>query len=356
MMKQKLKRLLGKRAVGLIKILCVNIQFLKYNLSDIIRGLHLRNKRLIYLHTPTHGNVGDLAIAVATRAWLKERFPDTSIIEFTYSPLTRFVQSVFKWVISTSDILLLHGGGNLGNWYIDEERYRRYIIDNFAENKILVLPQSIYFSDTEDGNKEKEETARVYNKCNDLTVIVRDEYSMTAAKEIFTCKLLLSPDMVLGYQAKLNKSKRSGIIVCLRNDKEDIYTNDEKAMLINQLEQLSNMEIIIQDTAIGKRVRKQKRVEIVNSFLNAYAASCVVVANRFHAGIFAFLTKTPCVLLPSADSKIRGGYKWLKECGNIIMAESIDEVPSLASDLIGKTANPVSFNNEFSRLFNLIDR
>ncbi len=60
-----------------------------------------------------------------------------------------------KEIIREDDIVCFTGGGNLGNLYLDIEEDRRKVFSAFKDYKSISLPQSVYFEDTEEGNKEK---------------------------------------------------------------------------------------------------------------------------------------------------------------------------------------------------------
>ncbi len=46
-----------------------------------------------------------------------------------------------KGLLTGKDLLILTGGGNLGNQYPDDERIRRKTIETFPENKIVLFPR-----------------------------------------------------------------------------------------------------------------------------------------------------------------------------------------------------------------------
>ena len=70
-------------------------------------------------------------------------------------------------LIRQNDVLLLPGGGNLGNEYTPLEDIRRSVILNFPMNRIIVLPQTCYFTGDPVGNEEKMKTVQIYNDHKD---------------------------------------------------------------------------------------------------------------------------------------------------------------------------------------------
>ena len=53
---------------------------------------------------------------------------------------------VLKKMLNKKDVLILTGGGNFGNQYMDDEKIRRLVIQKFPQNKIIMFPQTMYFT------------------------------------------------------------------------------------------------------------------------------------------------------------------------------------------------------------------
>ena len=49
-----------------------------------------------------------------------------------------------------------------------------------------------------------------------------------------------------------------------------------------------------------------------------------MVTDRLHGMIFAALTKTPCIVVPNSNYKIKGIYEWLKGLNYISFLEDMD--------------------------------
>ena len=122
-------------------------------------------KKIILFDGPTYGNVGDLAIAIAEKKFIKENLPQYEFIEVLDKEFDSKIDDM-KSVISNNDIILLTGGGNLGDEYIFYEQRRRRVIKEFPNNKIIIMPQTIHFSDTEYGNTELEKTKKYIMNTN----------------------------------------------------------------------------------------------------------------------------------------------------------------------------------------------
>src|SRR5690606_3315814 len=142
-----------------------------FQLKQTIRKTK-KESRLFLFQTPAHTNIGDHAIAEAEIVFIKRNFPNRVLIEINQVYHFKIIDYI-KANINNHDILLLHGGGNLGNQYMHEERIRRNVIENFNQNKIVIFPQTIYYTLDEIGQKELSITQEIFKEHKDLTLIAR---------------------------------------------------------------------------------------------------------------------------------------------------------------------------------------
>lgn len=56
----------------------------------------------------------------------------------------------------------------------------------------------------------------------------------------------------------------------------------------------------------------------------SFSESRLIITDRLHGMIFAYITKTPAIVLPNSNFKITGCYEWIKECGYIKMVDNSD--------------------------------
>ena len=182
-------------------------------------------KKIFYVCTPEHGNIGDHAIAIGRKKYLLDNFKDYFIIEYGTNELYRNYEFIDS-ILNTKDIFFIHGGGNLGNRYMSEENMRRFVIKRYVNNKIISMPQTIYFDDTENGHTELSTSVEIYKNPN-LLVVARDDYSFEILSNNFSiCSMFQCPDMFLYYQKYLNntvsidKNYTNDIMTILREDSE----------------------------------------------------------------------------------------------------------------------------------------
>ncbi|MCO7124214.1 polysaccharide pyruvyl transferase family protein [Sporolactobacillus shoreicorticis] len=299
--------------------------YLKYNLiftareikhffidSHNIAQLDQNHTKKIYvMATPTHGNLGDQAIAFAQNKFIQENFRDYSYIEVPYDDVIRNVNYIKK-NMNKDDIIFIPGGGNMGDMYYWEERVRRYIIRSFKHNLIISFPQTISFSATYTGKHELKKTIRIYKNNHHLLIVARETKSYESMKKIFGAeKVRLTPDIVLSLNER-KESVRAGILLCFRSDEEQFVKKDLKANLMKML-QSKGETIKKTDTVVNRRVTAKVRPTELNRIWNQFRSSEVVLTDRLHGMIFCAITGTPCIVFKNANHKIEYSYKnWLE--------------------------------------------
>lgn len=303
-------------------------QIIYYTSKDILDGYdynELKTKKKIFVMLAAdYGNIGDMAITYAQKLFLKNMYPQHEILELTVSQTYRKLRSLKK-IINKDDIITLIGGGNMGNEYKEIETQRRFIIKNFKENKIISFPQTIDYSDNKDGFKSLENAKKIYSNHPNLTILCREQISFEKMKETFTKnKIILTPDIVMSLNELTPIQSRKGITLCLRNDKERKINYSTRKKLIDKIYTKYD-NVSEYDTWIGEGVFSlEERDRELNSIWNAFRKSKVVLTDRLHGMIFAYITGTPCVALPNTNHKVIGCYQWIKQCQYISVCNSYD--------------------------------
>ena len=192
--------------------------------------------RVALIHFPNHGNVGDSAIWLGQKNFLRKlRLKD--IYNCDWRTYTR---SHMAERITDDTIILLSGGGNIGDIWPEEHEFREAIITGFPRNKIIQLPQSISFSDKTRLKRAKE----VFEGHQDFTLFVRDKVSLAFAREHFACAISLGPDMALQLGNLARPVLPTKRYVCLlRTDKETKgFVDQAKAIGLEPCDWLSETE------------------------------------------------------------------------------------------------------------------
>lgn len=314
--------------------------------KEINKNIYDKTKKKIYLiGTPGHGNVGDLAIALAEIKFIKDNFPLHAIVDIPDPLFTQYVNKIKRY-ISHEDIIILHGGGNLGVQYLEPEYQRRIIMENFPNNKIILFPQTLYFEKSDFGNDELEKTRRIYNSHKNLTLISREQLSYRLMKETFQSNnVILTPDIVFYLNETDTQIKREGVSCFLRNDKESKLTLEQRQKIINISGNFFE-KTNVSDMTIGKSVLPSERERVVNDKLEEFKKSEFVITDRIHGMVFAAITSTPCIALSNYNHKVKETYKWISNLGYIKFAENIDDIQWLLEEF--NTNGNYSYDNKFT--------
>lgn len=316
-------------------------------LKDIIRaGLntHIDNDYVL-LDVPNHSNIGDTLIWQGELEYLKEldyKCLYTSNI-YTYNSKN----------ISESAVILLHGGGNFGDVWRFNQNFRNKIIQDFPNNKIIIFPQTLHYSDAQNALYD----AKLYANHPNLIICTRDNVSFEIAKKYFQRnQLLLLPDMAFFNDfTKFHTDTKTGNTLFLqRLDKElgdvvllDKYLDkarfeDNRVVVrdwpgfynkgtlkykmnywANVVETLGSKMLIdsplsfLVDDAYGLHGRnyKNKRIRTGINFINQYDT---VYSTRLHGFILAVLLNKEVFIFDNSYGKNRTFFdSWLSDFENV---------------------------------------
>lgn len=286
--------------------------------------------------TPVHENVGDSAIVVASLKFLRECCPKANRVkEMTHSEYRKY-NHLIHHPFGVGSHVFGQGGGNMGNLWFGEEIFRRNYLTSVMAYHPLILPQTIFYTDSEQGRQEQERSIPTYNH-PEITIVAREQTSFDWMRKLYPqANVLLTPDIVLSTTAKdygVKPQTRSGILWVMRSDKEKCMTPDfENALL--KCAKSHQKPIYITDMYTEQAVTKQNRLKIVQKKMLEFAASELVITDRLHGMIFAAITETPCIVFSNNHHKVRGTYEWLRHLPYICLAESIEDAEQCISKLL----------------------
>ena len=277
------------------------------------------------LGTPEHNNMGDQCIIEEERQFLRKVLPDQCVIEISENELLRKKYSQLDEIPPYTPVFL-HGGGNIGTIWPVPETIRREIIHRLDQNPLIILPQSIWFSEDEAGQRELEAARAVY-RADNLLLCCRDRVSYDFAKSHFDCRTILTPDMVM-WEAKkpVHPMERYGALTLFRSDREqklDAATAQEiQAVLAGRFGCIEKADMV---RGPGK-VRPQDRQRRIDELVNLLSSVECVVTDRLHGMILCAVTGTPCVALGNGYHKVQSCGEWLKDLGYIRFIQDIGEL------------------------------
>ena len=98
-----------------------------------------------------------------------------------------------------------------------------------------------------------------------------------------------------------------------------------------------------------------KRKEIIQKKLAEFSQAQLIITDRLHGMILAYLSKTPCIVLSNYNYKIEGVYEWIKEIEWVVYTDKIEKIDSLTDELMGKTFIKDSKKLEYKTLEKQLD-
>lgn len=343
--------------IGLLKNICtLNFLFRAKYFRSICKQTEIKtntvSKRIFYLDAPDYANVGDQAIAMAIKEFANSYFQEYEFVEILQKDILKYIRSLKKQ-INCDDLIFLTGGGNMGNIYKIFEAARRYIIQSFPENKIVVFPQTIEYTDDIFGRISCKYSKKIYSHKH-LVLCAREEFTYEKMRELYpSTTVILCPDIVLSLNKCYESNTAQDVSLCLRNDCEMSLTDKDRKYITSVLKE-ENLSIKqISTISNSNTITKENRNSIVNDKLQDFSFSKFVITDRLHAMIFCFLTCTPCIVFGNSNHKIKGVYKFISDVPYIKYMDSIDNLQKTVQKF-----KVTSFNQDkeidFSRIVNII--
>lgn len=311
-----------------------------------------QKKRIYYFLTPTHSNLGDQAQLLCWLRFFKQWYPAYEVFQIPLLAGTDEVFNVIKKNITSHDLVYIHSGYLVCDLY-DNWQMLCKVVDCFKESKITILPQTVHFISTSIQAK----VSLCFNRHPDLHLICRDKVSYEKAKLLFhIAEISLKPDVVtslIGTNYASCPYQRNGIMFCMRNDAEKLYSDEQ----INSLkEKLRGNLIRSSDTTIKADIWDwaKRRENIIKSFLCEFAKYQLIITDRYHGTIFSQIADTPVIVLASTDHKLKSGVDWFPKdifSENIMFAKDLEEAYSMATHILERKGkikkNPSYFLDTF---------
>lgn len=284
-----------------------------------------------------NGNVGDLAISLSQYEFVRKKVDqDIEVIRILYSDFWKY----FKWIrenIIEDDLIIIVGGGNIGDVYIEAEEIRQIVIKKFPKNEIIVFPSTIFYQNMLKNNEVYQKSLKIYNAHKKLFLYAREKYSYEILKKNYpNCKIYLLPDIVFSYPyISDNLPRENKILLCLRHDTEGLLKENEIKKITEVCKAKCN-NVFFTDTFIENVYAPDdsKRKEIIQKKLAEFSQAQLVITDRLHGMILAYLSKTPCIVLSNYNYKIKGVYEWIKEIEWVVYTDKIEEIDGLVEGLM----------------------
>lgn len=327
MMKKYVRRLLNEKIILPLRKSKL-LHSAKY--KDLVKTKG--KKRFLLLNTPLHGNLGDQAITLAEEKFIKERFEGNICHIFSHIDISLAMEEIERNCDPKQDTILINGGGYIGTLWQREEDMIIRIFNQFSDYRIVIFPQTVFFEESEYGEKELSKICDALTKCKDITIFARDRksYEFIQNKMLMeNVKTFLVPDIVTYYSGDFMKSKhrKQRIIACFRKDKE---RNVEMSIVKNIIEQLEEQgyEIVYTDTVINEKIYPQTVKDNVDKKIYEFSEAKLVITDRLHGMLFSTIASTPCLAFDNVSMKVSGCYnEWLNKLGYIVNVQydKVDE-------------------------------
>nr|WP_313062319.1 polysaccharide pyruvyl transferase family protein [Moraxella sp. CTOTU49097] len=298
----------------------------KFSKAQFFEDANLTNqqKKAFLFLAADYGNLGDVAITYAQTKFLEDQ--GYQVIEIPISKTAEGIWWVKKY-IQPNDIVTLIGGGNMGDLYEQIETLRQLVIKQFPKQKIISFPQTFDFSESQYGQKRLSKAKNTYQNHNKLTLVAREQVSFELMKANFLQNnIIQTPDIVLTLKDVITQSHRQGAVVCLRDDKEKSIDNITSQKITDGLKQYFDQNISYRDTHINEsNLSIEARKKALNDIWKTFGQAKIVVTDRLHGMIFAYITQTPCIVFTNNNHKVEGTYQWIKDCGYIKFLSTFEE-------------------------------
>lgn len=322
------------------------LQHIYYSFSG--RYLKINKEQTIYLlQTPVHNNIGDQTIAYAEIMFLTKFFPEYSLKIVNELQL----KSALKRIASKSsnnDIIMIHGGGNMGDIWPGYEEERQNIIKTLSKKKIVSFPQSIKFSS--DDSLLAKNSKEIYSKAYNLTLVARENTSYNKMLIFFDdrIKKLYTPDIVLSLDPIQQKLRENDITTFLRSDVEK-KLSDKSKLFFDQMQQKFNVTVSDTVSDYIPFITNSTREKFVLSKMVEFSRSKLIITDRLHGMIFAMLTGTPAIIFDNNNKKVSSTYKsWLRDTNFLYLAEdySIQELNEIVYKYVNSNKTEAPNNKE----------
>ncbi len=292
---------------------------------------------------PHHGNVGDSAIWLGEIAYLKYR---NCRLAYTCTAANYNAEAMRAAI--GNGIILITGGGNFGDLYAIHQNLRERVIQEFPTNRIIQLPQSIYFAD--DSNLARSQT--VLSQHKDFHFVVRDTVSLRLAQQHYDNPTYLCPDMAMMLDLKPLRSqpKTSDVVILSRVDEEKashlsagISTQlnsvvmdwlDEPEPKHEWLFKWSHQRLGWSSSKIPPFLLNKLALLAANAMarqrlargLDLLGQGKVVITDRLHAIILSWLGGTPVFYVDNNYNKLSNFINtWLKDSPGLVRCASFED-------------------------------
>jgi exopolysaccharide biosynthesis predicted pyruvyltransferase EpsI len=324
------------------------ITSLQREAEAVLRPLVRPGERCALLDYPNHGNVGDAAIWLGTRALLARL---GARVAYASDFLTLRAETL-RAAVGDGPILL-QGGGNFGDLWPHFQLFRETVVERFPNSRIVILPQSIHFQD----RAALERCRHVLGAHRRLTLLIRERRSLELARKELGLPATLCPDLAFG----LGHLQRPGrpahdVVVLARQDREAAGGRAALHANVGPVADWGDDDRLV--GALRAVVRRMLRprllgplwrgvIPVYDAFARArlragarlLGQGRVVITDRLHGHIMCCLLGIPHVVLDNSYGKLsRTLETWTGGLPTVSVADTPEQALELARALLGPPA------------------
>lgn len=297
----------------------------------------ITQKRIWYFCVPTHSNLGDQAQACCIEKYFRKFFSDHIVFKLSNNAFDFYEEKILmilKEKIKETDLIFFQSGYTFTGIHPYENMHRK-IVENFPYNKIVFLPQTVKFKN----QKILENVQNFYGKYDNIYFFARDKISYDIYKSIFPehRNVHCFPDIVTTEIGNydFNNNERNGILLCVRNDVEKLYSFQEISLFKEKLEKIAKVSLSDTNSETKENSLKEywKKIE---ETIDDYAQYQVIITDRYHGTIFALIANTPVIILKTTDHKVVTGADWFEGVYEdyVYVVNDLEEASQVAQQIV----------------------
>lgn len=297
----------------------------------------ITQKRIWYFCVPTHSNLGDQAQACCIEKYFRKFFSDHIVFKLSNNAFDFYEEKILmilKEKIKETDLIFFQSGYTFTGIHPYENMHRK-IVENFPYNKIVFLPQTVKFKN----QKILENVQNFYGKYDNIYFFARDKISYDIYKSIFPehRNVHCFPDIVTTEIGNydFNNNERNGILLCVRNDVEKLYSFQEISLFKEKLQKIAKVSLSDTNSETKENSLKEywKKIE---ETIDDYVQYQVIITDRYHGTIFALIANTPVIILKTTDHKVVTGADWFEGVYEdyVYVVNDLEEASQVAQQIV----------------------
>lgn len=301
--------------------------------------------------SPDHGNVGDSAIWLGQRVFLRERGVS---VRYSCSDAT-FDDRALRRAMPNG-IVLLQGGGNWGTIWPGPQAVRERVLERLRDYTVVQLPQSIHY----ENGAALERTRDLVQAHPAFTLYVRDRPSFEIGTHALGARTVLCPDSAVLLEGTLRRwTPEVDCLVLARDDRERLAGGLD-TMLAGSRHSVDCVDWLVEPRSLtnailqrftyrskgwwaGTRLFQSAALALWDQIaLERMERGCrllsrgrIVVTDRLHAHIISTMLGIPNVVLDNSYGKL-GNFMnaWTLDNPLCHRAESMAEAAAIAESLL----------------------